>query len=62
MSSNPNDPLLPADFIPNSFAEAVEVTATDEPNVWTADLKRDWVIGLGNENTSFSVVCVGVCV
>ena len=43
-----DDPMLPVDFVPNSFAKAIEVAAASEAaNVYTADLKRDWVIGLG---------------
>jgi len=42
-----NEALLPADFVPNSFEKAIEVTASGDPNTYTADLRRDWVIGLG---------------
>jgi hypothetical protein len=39
---------LPSDFIPNSFSAAVAVTpSSDGPNVFDAELKRDWCIGLG---------------
>jgi len=51
--SSINGPKLPADFTPNSFADAIKVTGTGDPSVFTADLKRDWAIGLGMLPFSF---------
>jgi hypothetical protein len=44
---------LPADFTPTSFSQAVDVRVSEEdPNVYVADVKRDWCVGLGPPSAS----------
>ena len=40
-------PVLPSDFIMASYSEATAISPTTSKNTYTADIKRDWCIGVG---------------
>jgi hypothetical protein len=47
-------PFLPSDFALNSFSQATAATPSGtRENLYLADLKRDWCIGLGEQFCCF---------